>query len=236
MAALEELKRLNNISMNKNPTKWEKDDPEAVKIISLNCRSLKKHHQDILTDKLILKSDLIALQETWLDHDEMQEDLIIPGYDVAINSNGKGKGIITYYNKAIFKHISDIKKDKMQLSKFTSANLDIIVLYRSAQGNKQEMNQLIKQFKKRNVPQLVIGDFNFHYLEEGANSIKQFFLKENYSQLIMEPTHIEGNILDQAYVKDESKLLKFTVEIQTKYYTDHRGIALTVEHGEKLQL
>ena len=52
----------------------------------------------------------------------------------------------------------------------------------------------------------------------------------------MEPTHIEGNILDQAYVKDERKLLKFTVEIQTKYYTDHRGIALTVEHGEKLQL
>ena len=124
----------------------------------------------------------------------------------------------------------------MQLSKFTSANLDIIVLYRSTQGNKQEMNQLIKQFKKRNVPQLVIGDFNSHYLEEGANSIKQFFSKENYSQLIMEPTHIEGNILDQAYVKDESKLLKFTAEIQTKYYTDHRGIAITVENGEKIQL
>ena len=123
----------------------------------------------------------------------------------------------------------------MQLSKFTSATLDVIVLYRSTQGNKQEMTQLIKQFKERNVPQLVIGDFNFNFLEEGANSIKQFFSEENYSQLILEPTHIEGNILDQAYVKDESKLLKIKAEIQTKYYTDHRGIALTVEPGEKIQ-
>ena len=93
-----------------------------------------------------------------------------------------------------------------------------------------------RSLKKGNVPQLVIGDFNFHYLEEWANSTKQFFLEENYSQLILEPTHIEGNILDQAYVKDENGLLKFTAEIQTKYYTDHRGIALTVEQGEKIQL
>ena len=73
-------------------------------------------------------------------------------------------------------------------------------------------------------------------MEEENNSTKQFYIEENYSQLIMEPTHIGGNILDQAYVKDESKLLKFTAEIQTKYYTDHRGIALTVEHGEKILL
>ena len=128
-----------------------------------------------------------------------------------------------------------MKKDNMQLSKFHCANLDLISIYRSKQGNQQEMNQIIKQLENRNVPQMVVGDFNFHYLEEGANSTKQFFKKENYSQLIMEPTHIEGNVLDQAYVKDESGLLKFTAEIQTKYYTDHRGIALVVKHkhGEK---
>ena len=71
-------------------------------------------------------------------------------------------------------------------------------------------------------------------MEEGPNSTKQFFINQNYSQLIIEPTHIEGNIIDQAYVKDESGLLEITAEIQTKYYTDHRGIALIVKHGEKL--
>ena len=119
----------------------------------------------------------------------------------------------------------------MQLSKFCSENLDLVAIYRSKQGNQQDMNQLIKQLENRNVPQMVVGDLNFHYLEEGANSTKKFFKKENYSQLIMEPTHIEGNILDQAYVRDESGLLKITAEIQTKYYTDHRAIAMVVKHG-----
>ena len=54
----------------------------------------------------------------------------------------------------------------MQLSKFSSANLDLISIYRSNQGNLQEMNESIKQLRNRNVPQVVIGDLNFNYLEE----------------------------------------------------------------------
>ena len=50
----------------------------------------------------------------------------------------------------------------------------------------------------------------------------------------MEPTNTEGNILDHAYVRDERKLLKFTAEVQTKYYTDHRGISLIVKQCEKI--
>ena len=50
----------------------------------------------------------------------------------------------------------------------------------------------------------------------------------------MEPTNTEGNILDHAYVRDERNLLKFTAEVQTKYYTDHRGISLIVEQRKKI--
>ena len=49
----------------------------------------------------------------------------------------------------------------------------------------------------------------------------------------MEPTHTEGNIIDQVYVRDERKLLTFTAEVQTKYFTDHRGISLIVKQCEK---
>ena len=86
MRALAELNRLDKISLNKNPSIWEKDDAEVVKISSLNCRSLKKHHQDIITDSLLIKSDLLALQETWLNDDEDKEELHIPGYELSINS------------------------------------------------------------------------------------------------------------------------------------------------------
>ena len=46
--ALEELERLDKISLNKNPSKWEKQDEDALKISSLNCRSLTKHHPDMI--------------------------------------------------------------------------------------------------------------------------------------------------------------------------------------------
>ena len=63
-------------------------------------------------------------------------------------------------------------------------------------------------------------------MEEGANSTKQLFTANKYSQLIREPTHIEGNIIDQAYFRDETGLMEITTETQTKYYSDHRGIAV----------
>ena len=124
----------------------------------------------------------------------------------------------------------------MQLSKFSSANLDIIVLYRSQQGSKEEMKQFIKQLEDVNVATLIIGDFNFPFLEEGKNLTKQFFNKNNYCQLIREPTHIEGNILDHAYIRDEMGLLEITAETHAKYYTDHRGIAVIIKPGMNILL
>ena len=59
MRAVFELERLNKISMNQNPGKWEKDNKEVIKVSSVNCRSLIKHHKDISTDDILLKSDII---------------------------------------------------------------------------------------------------------------------------------------------------------------------------------
>ena len=67
--ALEELQRLNKISQNNNPSEWEIENKEFIKICSLNCRSLKKHHEDIAKDDLLMKSDIICLNETWEESD-----------------------------------------------------------------------------------------------------------------------------------------------------------------------
>ena len=94
--ALKELERLEEISKNNNPSEWEIEEKGTLKIYSLNCRSLKKHYQDIITDDELLKSDVICLQETWLEDDSIQEDVNILDYDLHLNSNGKGKGIAIY--------------------------------------------------------------------------------------------------------------------------------------------
>ena len=228
MKALDELERLDKISINRNPTKWEDDSWETGKVISLIFRSLKKHYPDIITDALLLKSDLIGLQETWLENDQRRDNLEIPGYQLHLNSYGRGKGIATYYKSDIFSHVLDIKEENMQLSKFTSPDLDVIVIYRSQQGRQSELNQHLKQEGSRQTPQLVIGDFNFCYLDKSSNLTKSFLEGQNYYQLIKEPTHIEGQLLDQAYLRDLNKMLKTTGESQSKYYTDHKGLAITL--------
>ena len=50
-------------------------------------------------------------------------------------------------------------------------------------------------------------------------------MKENkFKQLINKPTHIEGNILDQAHFRDTRGRIECTAEVQSKYYTDHRSL------------
>ena len=117
----------------------------------------------------------------------------------------------------------------MQLTLFTSATLDVIALYRSQQGSQKDLNQYLMAMADKEKSLLVLGDFNFCYMDSSSNLTKQFLETNNYTQLIKEPTHIEGNLLDQAYFRSTDKLLKCRAEVHSKYYTDHKGLAITVK-------
>ena len=114
----------------------------------------------------------------------------------------------------------------MQLSQFSSPNLNIIVLYRSQHGRQRELNEYLKQMRSSETPQLVIGDFNFCYLTKTSSPTKSYLEKESYGQLVKEPTHIEGHLLDQAYMQDIEGKLEISLETQSKYFSDHKGIAM----------
>ena len=116
----------------------------------------------------------------------------------------------------------------MQISKFTSSDIDVLVLYRSQNGNLNLLRQHLEELINREKPTMVIGDFNFCFLEDSSQSLKNY-LTENFSQLVKEPTHIEGNLLDQAHLRDTEGLYRCSVELHTKYYTDHRGVALLMK-------
>ena len=63
-AALQEIERLEEISINKNPEPWFKVDDTSVKISSLNVYSLAKHFEDLKADFTLLKSSIICCVET----------------------------------------------------------------------------------------------------------------------------------------------------------------------------
>ena len=230
--ALAELERLNDISLNKNPTDWEKDESQYVKISSLNCRSLKKHYQDIKADSLLLKSDLISLQETWLDENTYLEDLYLPNFTLKVVSYGRGKGIATYFRTAIFTHKEDVKDSDIQLSKLTSNDFDVIVLYRSSSAKFDNLKKKLAILIDLQRPTLIIGDFNFCFFSKDTNCTKQYLSYHNFKQLIEEPTHIEGNLIDHAYLRDISGVLQTKSELHSKYYSDHRGLAIMISKGK----
>jgi exonuclease III len=227
--AIKELERLEEISKNRNPTEWEIEDKGTLKISSTNCRSLRKHYQDIISDSLLSKSDVICLQETWLEDNIEASDLEIENYQLHLNSYGKGKGIAIYFKVGTVRHETDIKEENFQLTKFTSELMDLVVIYRSQSGNHKHLTQILEKLIDKEKPLMVLGDFNFCFLDSSMNCTKQFFNKHSFSQLVHEPTHIEGNLLDQALVRDTKKINKYTIELHSKYYTDHKGLAVVIK-------
>ena len=60
---------------------------------------------------------------------------------------------------------------------------------------------------------LVLGDFNYCYNNDSGNAVKKHMKERKFKQLIAEPTHIEGSLLDQAYLLDKKKELIVTAEV-----------------------
>ena len=129
----------------------------------------------------------------------------------------------------MFKHDRDVKQDHMQSSRFISSQIDVITLYRSQDCNLAFMNQNIGDMIETGKPQLVVGDFNFCYLESSSNFTSKYLHFNNFKQLITEPTHLEGNLLDQAHFRDIEEDLQCQVKLHSKYYTDHKGVAIIVK-------
>ena len=65
--ALIETERLQEVSMNANPSPWYKSSLKAIRIVSLNCAGLRAHLKDIVADDTLLKGDIINLIETSLE-------------------------------------------------------------------------------------------------------------------------------------------------------------------------
>ena len=114
---------------------------------------------------------------------------------------------------------------------FTSTNIDIITLYRSQNCNLEELHNKIQALTERGRIQLIIGDLNFCQERSSTNIISTYLKNNNFQPLIGEPTHTDGNILDQAHFKDDSQTYCATAELHTKYYTDHKGLAVIIKQG-----
>ena len=137
-----------------------------------------------------------------------------------LNSHGKGN-----------RHEIDIREENMQLSKFSSSVINIVGLYRSQKGHQDKPRKHLEGLTKGPKPELVIGDSNFCSMASSSNQTKKFFQLNEFTQLIREPTHNEGNLLDQAHIRDTNRLHGYSANLHSKYYSDQKAFVILVRTG-----
>ena len=229
-AALNELQRLQKISINRNPTSWHKRDSNSVKIASVNCFGLLAHLRDIRNDWKLLNGDLLHLLETSLPADIETEGITIYGYRGKFIKVGNGKGIATF-SKESHEHTEEeeVVKPTMQISKVTIAGIDSISVYRSANHSIPDTSQSLESLIRIERPTLITGDFNICTKKHSSNGITTSLMKNGFRKILERPTHIQGGHIDQIYWMDRTKSFNDPqVEIYSPYWTDHDALLTTI--------
>ena len=73
-----------------------------------------------------------------------------------------------------------------------------------------------------------MGDFNFDALSSEKNIILRELENWGFRQLVQEPTHIEGGIIDHCYISETIKSESVILSQKSVYYTDHDIIPVKV--------
>ena len=137
-----ELKRLQMISLNRNPSTWYNKD-NGIHVASLNCAGLLAHINDMRADQKLLNADMIQVQETSLCSDAQgQNSCQIPGYNAHFASVGNGKGIASYTKKRLA--FECIREPLYQIS-VLRGEVDHINVYRSSGASDAKVMEALRE-------------------------------------------------------------------------------------------
>ena len=230
-AALEEHARMEKKSVNNNKTLWETDGP-ILKIYLLNIHSLKDKMSDLAADTMLLKSDIIALGETWLPSDVVDPAHNLPGYQLSLNSWERGsRGVATYYKPEFVWNTND-KTQFIQVTKLSSVDIDVMNVYRSPRATVTDDTQLVGKLGSlinQGRFTILLGDFNICYHSKRGHVVLSFLESLGFKQFITRSTHISGGVLDLVFINHSSKY-EVDAQLYSPYYTcrDHDCVLVTV--------
>ena len=230
-SALEELKRLEAVSFNRNPSQWHQGNENSIKLVSLNCAGLLHHLRDIRGDEKLLRANVIHLLETSLSKDTNTEDISITGYNGQFINIGNGKGVATYIQEDKKCDLVDDKVDQtLQIAKFNLGGISSITVYRSSNHSVVETANSLKKFIDVKETTLITGDFNVCIKKDPKNSITKTLEGLGFKQLVKDATHTQGGHIDHCYWLDSSQKWEWPImERYSPYYSDHDGLLLTLK-------
>lgn len=203
-------------------------------IQSLNTVSLRKHKDNILSDRSLMLSDILCLQETRLHENER----ISLGDFKSIASNGP-HGVAIFYNQQLVlqaQHIEQTKHIEILYAHFITPigqNIHIITLYRSPQSSPLLLIQTLQAFFLQRScldSVIVIGDFNIHASTTNTEycMLEFFFVAHGIAQHILCPTTMYGSTLDHLWTSCASPGITFGTNYC--FWSDHSIIHMLAPH------
>ena len=157
---------ITEVALNNQPSIW-KDKPNGeVNICTLNARSLIKHHEDLICDSVLMQSDIICVNETFITSPDTR-NIDIPGFKLYVCGNGRGnrRGVAVYarnsHRPATVLLIGNRVDKHYQILRLEYPLIDIIAIYISPSISSMaavidEMSELIKP----NRATIICGDVN----------------------------------------------------------------------------
>ena len=193
--ARSEVEGLRKRAMKLKNTEWTIPKPGTIKITSINARSLQQHFEDLRKDVLINQSDIICVQETWLERDLLDEGNLFKHY----YNHGGSKGI-ALLTKIIPVSTHNFQSPHCSIIKATYQCYDIINIYRFAKDTSiNDFTLEVMSHLDVTRIQVVLGDFNINILKSPNNAFTSTLEEIGFQQLVVTPTHILGGCLDHVY-------------------------------------
>jgi len=185
------------------------------------------------------KPHIVIIAESWLNEEVGESEIQIPNYKIVAREDrkntagGRGGGLLIYAKSELkcFTKKSKPICGSTQMQQVKVNDYLITAVYKSPNQSKEENLQLFEFLKNVPSKSIIVGDFNFPKIDwrtttpTGAKAEMELFLEsiqESFlNQLVRNPTHRAGNILDLVLVSDES-IVQNEIQILTeKAISDH---------------
>ena len=79
---------------------------------------------------------------------------------------------------------------------------------------------------RSNAPDIILGDFNINALSNESENFLHFMSENSYSQIVSEPTHILGSLLDHVHVSSSFQCHVHKVQVNPVYFSDHDAVTI----------
>ena len=218
--AKKEAQRLRARAINLQKTEWdlELSSNGVIKVSSLNARSLQQHYMDLQKDNFIMKSDIIAIQETWL---ECEPSVAIPKFhEYYVHAGSKGIALLT---KARPMNVESSSTGHCSIIKASFHKFDLINVYRFSDDTGIQLFTVdVLPFLDKTRTQVLVGDININLLKNPQNLFTKTLEQRGFQQIVDRPTHVLGGLIDHVYFCSPNADVSCTLyKYHTVFWSDH---------------